>query len=90
LKIEVVQSPRLIVSKLKINNLNLIASRVRATPSLAMPAICLDERVGDDMEDILPEDDEGELIPRHTAPDRIKPDSGDQEVYDDIDAKLRQ
>jgi hypothetical protein len=55
-----------------------------------MPAICLDEQLGDDMEDILPEDDEGEIIPRQTAPDRIKPVGGDQEVYDDIDAKLRQ
>lgn len=53
-----------------------------------MPAICLDERLDDDMEDILPEDDEGELIPRHTAPDRIK--SGrDEQLYDDINAKLK-
>ena len=83
-------SPRPIVSKLNITNFFEIASRVRATPSLAMPAICLDEQLGDDMEDILPEDDEGEIIPRHTASDRIKPVGGDQEVYDDIDAKLRQ
>jgi hypothetical protein len=35
----------------------LLASRVRATPSTAMPAICLDENIGDSMEDINPEDD---------------------------------
>lgn len=44
-----------------------IASRVRATPSSAMPAICLDEKLGDDMDEISPEEDECDT--RQTDPE---------------------